>query len=189
MFGGHGSSVMVDIVQRIDQSGADVQLILICGHNQRLEAELKALVTAEAEAGARIHSKRRALYGAVGFLHRQARSWIDQRSSAIPFAGIVECNGKTLPQERYNAQWVAEMGFGIVVPTFREIAPAVQRLIEPSTFGEFLRKTNTYSNRALFEVAEILEQCYENDSHREIAQTQRACRGLSLAYLSPQQPH
>ena len=87
---------------------------------------------------------------------------------------IVECNNKTLPQERYNAEWVAENGFGIVVPAFREIVPAVERLIEPSAFDEFLRKTSTYSNRALFEVAEILEKCCENDSHREIAQTQRA---------------
>jgi hypothetical protein len=36
---------------------------------------------------------------------------------------IVECNGKTLPQERYNAEWVAERGFGMVVDSFRKIAP------------------------------------------------------------------
>ena len=77
---------------------------------------------------------------------------------------IVECNKKTLPQERYNAAWVAEQGFGIVVRDFREIAPAVQRLIEPATFDEFMRRTNTYSNRALFDVAEILEKCYRSSA-------------------------
>ena len=73
---------------------------------------------------------------------------------------IVECNSRTLPQERYNAKWVAEKGFGIVVTNFREIAPAVRRLIEPSTFSELLRNTSTYSNRALLEVSGILEKCY-----------------------------
>jgi 1,2-diacylglycerol 3-beta-galactosyltransferase len=73
---------------------------------------------------------------------------------------IVECNAKTLPQERYNAQWVEEKGFGIVVPNFREIAEAVRRLIKPGTLEEFLGRTKKYKNRALAEVAEILEECY-----------------------------
>jgi 1,2-diacylglycerol 3-beta-galactosyltransferase len=73
---------------------------------------------------------------------------------------IVECNSRTLPQERYNAKWVDEKGFGIVVKSFREIAPAVQRLIASSTFSELRRNTSTYSNRALLEVSGILEKCY-----------------------------
>jgi 1,2-diacylglycerol 3-beta-galactosyltransferase len=74
---------------------------------------------------------------------------------------IVECNSKTLPQERYNAEWVTENGYGIVVPSFKKIAPAVQRLLEPATFGEFRRKAGQYSNRSLFEVPAILEKCAE----------------------------
>jgi 1,2-diacylglycerol 3-beta-galactosyltransferase len=75
---------------------------------------------------------------------------------------IVECNSKTLPQERYNAEWVTEKGYGIVVPSFKRIAPAVQRLLQSATFDEFRRKASEYSNRALFEVPIILEQCAEN---------------------------
>jgi UDP-N-acetylglucosamine:LPS N-acetylglucosamine transferase len=81
---------------------------------------------------------------------------------------IVECNSKTLPQERYNAEWVTEKGYGIVVPSFRKIAPAVQRLLERATFSEFRLKVNEYSNRALFEVPVILEECAE----RTVAATQ-----------------
>ena len=161
LFGGHGSSVMVDIVKRLDQSGADVQLILICGHNQKLESEIRALPT----------RKPMLVLGFTGdvehymaladfFIGKPGPGSI---SEALQFhlPVIVECNNKTLPQERYNAEWVAEKGFGIVVPSFREIAPAVERLIEPSAFNEFLRNTSTYSNRALLEVSEILEKCYE----------------------------
>ena len=74
---------------------------------------------------------------------------------------IVECNSRTLPQERYNAEWVTEKGYGIVVPTFKEIAPAVQRLLQSATFNEFRRTAKQYSNRALFEVPAILEECAE----------------------------
>jgi len=75
---------------------------------------------------------------------------------------IVERNSRTLPQERYNAEWVTEKGYGVVVPTFREIAPAVQHLLQSATFDEFRRKASEYSNQALFEVPAILEQCAGN---------------------------
>jgi UDP-N-acetylglucosamine:LPS N-acetylglucosamine transferase len=74
---------------------------------------------------------------------------------------IVECNSKPLPQERYNAEWVTENGYGIVVRHFKEIAPAVKRLLEPTAFEELRKKTSAYSNQALFEVSRILEQCAE----------------------------
>ena len=72
---------------------------------------------------------------------------------------IVECNAKTLPQERYNAEWVTEKGFGLVVTSFREIAHAVQRLLQNSTFNQLRLNASAYSNRALFEVPVILEEC------------------------------
>src|SRR6516165_1335903 len=45
LFGGHGSGVMLDIVQMLDRSDAEVQLILVCGHNQKLAARLGQLET------------------------------------------------------------------------------------------------------------------------------------------------
>jgi hypothetical protein len=74
---------------------------------------------------------------------------------------IVECNAKTLPQERYNAEWVTEKGFGIVVTSFREIASSVQLLLQSSTFTELQRRLGAYSNRALFEVPVILDRCQQ----------------------------
>jgi 1,2-diacylglycerol 3-beta-galactosyltransferase len=84
---------------------------------------------------------------------------------------LVECNSKTLPQERYNAEWVTEKGYGMVVPTFKRIAPAVQRLLESATFHEFRRKASEYSNRALFEVPAILELCMEHTEAAVQSQT------------------
>jgi Glycosyltransferase family 28 C-terminal domain/Monogalactosyldiacylglycerol (MGDG) synthase len=160
LFGGHGSSVMVDIVKRIDQSGADVQLILICGHNQKLEAEIKALPTRKPKLVLGFTQNVEYYMALADFFIGKPGPGSISEALQFHLPVIVECNKKTLPQERYNAEWVAGKGFGIVVPTFRRIAPAVQRLIEPSRFTNFLHSTNTYSNRALFEVSEILEKCF-----------------------------
>jgi hypothetical protein len=45
LFGGHGSHVMVDITKKLDAADCGVQLILVCGHNLELAAELKSLKT------------------------------------------------------------------------------------------------------------------------------------------------
>jgi len=170
LFGGHGSSVMVDIVKRLDQSGADVQLILICGHNQKLESEIKALQTRKPKLVLGFTQNVEHYMGLADFLIGKPGPGSISEALQFHLPVIVECNNKTLPQERYNAEWVLENGFGIVVPTFREIAPAVKRLIEPSAFDKFCRNTITYSNRALFEVAEILATCYRRTEPDTIAQ-------------------
>jgi UDP-N-acetylglucosamine:LPS N-acetylglucosamine transferase len=159
LFGGHGSQVIVDIAKRLDQSGSGVQLIMLCGHNQKLAAQLKGLTTTKPIA-VQGFTKNVESYMALAdfFIGKPGPGSI---SEALQFhlPVIVECNAKTLPQERYNAEWLTEKGFGIVVTSFRQIAPAVQRLLQSPTFNELHRNASTYSNRALFEVPMILEQC------------------------------
>jgi len=164
LFGGHGSTVMADIVKRIDQSGADVQLILICGHNKNLETEIRALPTRKPKLVLGFTQNVEQYMALADFFVGKPGPGSISEALQFHLPVIVECNNKTLPQERYNAEWVAENGYGIVVDSFREIAPAVKRLIEPAAFREFQRNTNKYQNRALAEVSEILEKCYE-DSH------------------------
>jgi 1,2-diacylglycerol 3-beta-galactosyltransferase len=76
---------------------------------------------------------------------------------------IVECNGRTLPQERYNAQWVTEKRVGIVLKNFRQINTGVEQLLEPSAFAEFRANAGAYNNRALFEIPEFLEEILERN--------------------------
>jgi hypothetical protein len=161
LFGGHGSQVMVDITKKLSEAGSGVQLVLICGHNQKLAAQLEKLKT----------NKPILVIGftqSVEYYMALADFFIGKPgpgsiSEALQFhlPVIVECNSRTLPQERYNAEWVTENGYGIVVPSFRKIAPAVQQLLESATFNKFRLKVSEYSNRVLFEVPIILEQCSE----------------------------
>jgi len=174
LFGGHGSHVMTDIVRRLDRSGVEVQLILICGHNQKLEAKLKALPARKPKLVLGFTQNVEHYMAMADFFIGKPGPGSISEALQFHLPVIVECNGKTLPQERYNAEWVAEKGFGVVVPSFRKIAPAVQRLTEPSTFNEIRRNTSTYSNRALFEVSAILDKCYQGAEAGEISMTQRA---------------
>ena len=162
LFGGHGSQVMVDITRKLNQAGSGVQLILICGHNQKLAAKLRKLPTTKPIAVIGFAQNVEYYMALADFFIGKPGPGSISEALQFHLPVIVECNSKTLPQERYNAEWVMEKGYGIVVPTFRNIAPAVQRLLGCATFNEFRRKANEYSNRALLEVPAILEQCVEH---------------------------
>jgi len=72
---------------------------------------------------------------------------------------IVESNSWTLPQERYNAEWVRERGVGIVVRNFREVVPAVEQML--GRLGEYKANVEKIENRAAFEIPDFLEKILE----------------------------
>jgi 1,2-diacylglycerol 3-beta-galactosyltransferase len=158
LFGGHGSKVMLDITRRLNESGG-VQLILICGHNEKLAAELKKLQTKKPILVVGFAQNVEYYMALADFFIGKPGPGSISEALQFHLPVIVECNSSTLPQERYNAEWVTEKGYGMVVPSFKKIASAVQRLLDPITFAEVRRKVGEYSNRALFEVPVILERC------------------------------
>jgi UDP-N-acetylglucosamine:LPS N-acetylglucosamine transferase len=152
LFGSHGPRrTILDIERRLDSSGLPIQLVVICGRNRRLERELRGR-------------------------HSRAPRWIEGFTSDVPyfmqlsdffigkpgpgslaealFMGlpvIVERNLRTLPQERYNTDWVREQDVGIVVRNFTQVTSAVSELLEPAVFDRLHANTRRLPNRALFE--------------------------------------
>lgn len=157
LFGGHGSGTMLDIVKRIHAASIKVQLILICGKNIKLQNAIKGLKT-HYPIFVEGFTQNVDYYMALSdfFIGKPGPGSI---SEALQFhlPVIVECNGRTLPQERYNAQWVREKRVGIVLKGFRHITNGVNELLEPATFSELRKNAGAYTNRALLEIPEFLE--------------------------------
>jgi UDP-N-acetylglucosamine:LPS N-acetylglucosamine transferase len=161
MFGGHGAPVMAEIARHVDAGATEAQLIAICGHNQKLCAELRAMRTRRPIVVEGFTSQV-AHYMALSdfFIGKPGPGSI---SEALQFdlPVIVERNHKTMPQERYNTDWVAEKRLGIVLRSFSEIAFGVEQLLRKETFAELRANARSYSNRAIFEIPLILEQVME----------------------------
>jgi UDP-N-acetylglucosamine:LPS N-acetylglucosamine transferase len=69
---------------------------------------------------------------------------------------LIESNAWTLPQERYNAEWVSEKRVGIVLKSFREVVEGVRQMLEPARLAEFRKNVAALDNRAIFEIPEML---------------------------------
>ena len=150
MFGGQGSTQMLRIARELP----DRQLIFMCGHNTALAERLRAQ-----SAGGAPHVT-------VGFTQEVARhlqmadffigkpgpgSISEALRMGLPV--ITTLGASTMPQERYNAEWVAGTGVGLVLPSLRTIRAGVDELV--ARLAEFQARVRPFDNRAIFEVPDI----------------------------------
>lgn len=163
LFGGQGANAMLEIAKRLETAALNLQLIFICGRNEKLAKALR---------------RRSRLRGYVegfttevptymllsDFLIGKPGPGCVSEAIAMGLPVIVERNAWTLPQERYNADWILEKQVGLVVRGPHGIPAAVNLLLEPSNLGRFRARTAAIRNRAVYEIPEILRRIVERSS-------------------------
>ena len=156
LFGGEGSSKMLEIYDRINASPLNVQLLLLCGKNEKLAAKLRA-------RQGRIRKHVEGFTRQVPAFMQVADFFIGKPgpgsvSEAIQMGlpVIVEKNAWTLPQERFNADWVKQQGVGESLSSFSQLVPALERMLVPETLEKLRGRVAAIENRAIFEIPEIL---------------------------------
>jgi 1,2-diacylglycerol 3-beta-galactosyltransferase len=149
---------MLDIARKLDTSGLRLQLILICGRNERLRETL-------AQLPHRIPMFVEGFTEEVPYYMRLSDFFIGKpgpgsisEALAMKLPVLVERNAWTLPQERYNAEWIIENQVGLVLRDFRHIVPAVAELMQPENYRRFREKAAARKNNAVFEIPGILER-------------------------------
>jgi 1,2-diacylglycerol 3-beta-galactosyltransferase len=157
LFGGEGSAVMLEIARRLEAAARPLQLILICGRNQKLAAALRAMrsrVPMYVEGFTR--EVPYYMHLSDFFIGKPGPGSISE-AIAMKLPVIVERNAWTLPQERYNCEWVREQDVGLVLRNFRGIGAAVEELLAPATYARMRANGAAQTNRAVFEIPDMLE--------------------------------
>jgi UDP-N-acetylglucosamine:LPS N-acetylglucosamine transferase len=150
LFGGQGSKVMLEIAERL----ADTQLILICGKNTSLAERLRALPSKAPRFVEGFTSEIPHYMSLADFFIGKPGPGSISEAVSMRLPVIVERNIWTLPQERYNADWVLERNAGLVLPNFREIRGAVAELLRE--LPRYQAAVKQIHNRAVFEIPEML---------------------------------
>jgi hypothetical protein len=155
LFGGFGSKVMYDIVERLEVAQLPLQLIVICGRNEKLAEQFRAKAWKLPVHTVGFTKEVHRLMRAADFLIGKPGPGSVAEAMVRKLPVILECNAWTLPQERYNTEWVKEKRVGIVLHNFKEIVSGVTQILEPGKLAEFRRNTEKLNNRAIFEIPEI----------------------------------
>jgi hypothetical protein len=161
LFGGFGSTAMLEIVDKLDRSSLDLQLILVCGRNEKLATALRARKSRLPLFVEGFTTRVNEYMQLADFFIGKPGPGSVSEALAMRLPVIVECNAWTLPQERYNATWVVEKEVGMVLHNFREIDKAVAKLIEPATLARYRANAESLHNRAVFEIPGMLETIFE----------------------------
>ena len=156
LFGGTGSRVM----KRINQALPNRPLILLCGRNAALAEELRAMPVPDPVRAPRV---------VVGYTPEVAR-WMRLGDYFIGKPGpgslseavqmglpvIVTRNAWTMPQERWNTDWVQAHGLGVVKRSFSDVAQAVDEVV--GALPAFQARVGLMKNQAVFEIPHILHR-------------------------------
>jgi 1,2-diacylglycerol 3-beta-galactosyltransferase len=156
LFGGHGSKVMFDITEWLDAARLPIQLILICGRNEDLAAKLRARHWAMPVHIIGFTKEVHRLMHAADFLIGKPGPGSIAEAMVRKLPVLIECNAWTLPQERYNTEWVREKNVGIVLKSFKNVVDGVKQMLEPATLDQFRKNVAAQDNRAIFEIPVIL---------------------------------
>ena len=156
LFGGEGSAAMLEIARSLEAAARPLQLILICGKNQKLAGALRAMPS-------RIPMFVEGFTREVPYYMHLSDFFIGKpgpgsisEAMAMKLPVIVERNAWNLPQERYNCDWVREQDVGLVLRNFREIGKAVGELLEPAAYARMRGNAAALKNRAVFEIPDML---------------------------------
>lgn len=152
LFGGHGSRAMLTIARQLPQ----VQLIMLCGHNGALARQLRAMPAQAPRHVVGFTTEVPQLMDMADFFIGKPGPGSVSEAVQRGLPVIVVDNAWTMPQERYNPQWVQEHGLGIVHHSHRSIAQAVDRLL--ADLPALRERVRAQRNRALYEVPQILSR-------------------------------
>ncbi len=158
LFGGEGSTVMAHIAERLGNSSQDLQLIMVCGKNDAVRKKIQAMKTRN-KIFTEGFTKRIPFYMALSdfFVGKPGPGSISEAlKMGLPV--IVERNSWTLPQERYNADWVMEKRVGVVLENFKAIEPTVRNLLANQSLDIMKERIARLDNRAVFEIPVMLAE-------------------------------
>jgi 1,2-diacylglycerol 3-beta-galactosyltransferase len=152
MFGGHGSRVMRGIAKRL----ADVQLIFVCGHNAALAEQLRRIPHGAPRIIMGFTTQMRSFMRLCDFFIGKPGPGSISEALHQGLPVVVVRNAFTMPQERYNAEWVQENRAGLVLESYKAVPAAVQHLIDHLV--AYRTQVRGFQNRAVFEIPEILDR-------------------------------
>ena len=156
MFGGNGSNQML----RIAKDLSETQLILVCGHNALLAKKIEALTPSVKHVVLGFTSDMAQVMRLSDFLIGKPGPGSLSEAVHMGLPVLTFRNALTMPQERYNATWIRENQFGIVVSQVREIKGATQELL--AKLPVFQEAVGRVQNRAVFEVMTALEKIIDS---------------------------
>lgn len=150
MFGGHGSRAMLRVAERLP----DIPLVLICGRNAALAQALRAQRALAPRVVLEFTPEVARWMAMADFFIGKPGPGSISEALQMGLPVITTRNAWTMPQERYNTEWLQQQGVGVVHRSLKTVRAAVAETL--AELPALRARVRGIDNRALFEVPELL---------------------------------
>lgn len=170
LFGGNGSKAMLEIAKRLESFQQKLQLIFICGRNEELALALRESQGLQKRFVTTFTKDIPYYMHLCDFMIGKPGPGSISEALVMNLPVIVERNAATMPQERYNTDWIQQQQVGLVIPSFRDIDRAVEQFLQPENFARYRANASAVNNKAVFEIPDILQKILANNYQTTVAE-------------------
>lgn len=161
-FGAYAPGRMIKIAKELDKVDTASQYVFICGRNKSVRKKLNGLKTnyhkiivGYVENIPYFMELADFMIGKTGCLSKT-----EALQNQLPL--IIEKNYLTLPQEKGNAQWVADHSAGVVLNSSSQLQKAIKVMENPTRYQKLKDKIKKMNNRSVFEIPDIIDEVMSN---------------------------
>ena len=158
LFGGAGSPAMLTIAAGLDQFDGRVQAIYICGRDQRLRRRLQARPARHPRLVLGFTADVPHYMQLADFFIGKPGPGALSEALQMTLPAIVVAGRRTMPQERFNADWLQQQGWGQAVKRPGEVRRAVAAWLRPGALEACRDRVAAVNNRAVFEIRDELRR-------------------------------
>lgn len=156
MYGSAGSRRMVQLAQAVRGVDRKFQMIFLCGHNQTLADDLKALELPYPHLILTYTTEVQYYFRLSDFLVSKPGPGTVSEALVTGLTLLVD-NKFVLPQERYNVKWIKQNRLGLSFRNMDDFRRAVEVLTAGEAAGHRRPPGVGQENRAIFEIPAIID--------------------------------
>lgn len=158
LLGGMGGARLKTIAASLEAVTSPVQLIYVCGRDERTAAVLRQGRSRHPRWVEGFTDQVQKFMGLADFFIGKPGPGSLSEALHMGLPAVVACNRRTLPQERFNAAWLVDNGYGLVLRHYHEVGGAVEQLLRPNVLPAYRARIQGLHNRAVFEIAEAIRR-------------------------------
>jgi UDP-N-acetylglucosamine:LPS N-acetylglucosamine transferase len=152
LFGGHGSTQMLTIAKQLGHR----QMIFVCGKNALLAKKIRALKPTARHVVFEFTSDINLIMQVSDYFIGKPGPGSLSEAIHMGLPVIAFKNASTMPQERFNTQWVTDHQYGLIISKLSDVPGGVESMI--AELPLYKKNVSSAHNRAVFEVVEALDR-------------------------------
>lgn len=160
LYGGYPPGRILKLAKQLDKFDIAAQFIFICGKNEQLYNQLKNLATRYKKIVLGYNKAVPYYMRIADFVVGKAGPGTIMESTALGLPLLLDVS-HIMPHEENNAAWVLQKNLGMTFKTPRQLHACIQRLGQV----DFEISKQLFKNRAVFEVAELVEKILADKRH------------------------